>query len=140
MACAVDGVRRAEALPVEIVDPFGRIGCKPDRGLRRLPDIDMMGKREKSEAELQGDGLEERGQLLLALDKAKVPHEAVDPIEHCGARAVAGPVAGRSKPPAPGRPLIVSSRSVRFSSVACGKFGSASLIDKKGYFQQILRI
>ena len=121
MACPVDRVGRAKALPVEPVDPFGRIAGEPDRRLRRLPDIDMMGQRKISEATLTGDLSEQRGKLFLGPDPPKVPDEAVDPIEHCRTRAVSGPVARRSKPPAPGPSPIVSRRSVRFSSVACGK-------------------
>ena len=121
MACPVNRVGRAEAFAVEIVDPFGRIAGEPDRRLRRLPDIDMMGQREISEAKLTGDLPEQRGKLFLGPDPPKVPDEAVDPIEHCRTRAVSGPVARRSKPPAPGPSPIVSRRSVRFSSVACGK-------------------
>jgi hypothetical protein len=52
---AVDRIRGAQAVAVEIVHPFERIIVEPDRRLRRVPDVDMVGQREIAEPKFQGD-------------------------------------------------------------------------------------
>ena len=69
-------------LRVEIVDPVGRIIVEPDRRLRRVADVDMMGQREIGEAHLSGHFGEGCVEVTLGTDFTCLSNERVYSIEH----------------------------------------------------------
>ena len=71
-----------ELLLVEIFLPFGRVIVQPDRWLRSVPDIDMVGQREIAEAQFPADAAKRVGQFVLGRDLTDMGDERINLVEH----------------------------------------------------------
>ena len=114
MAGPMNGIGGPKFLLIKILDPLQWIIVQPDRRLRRLANVDMVGEREIVKAHFPANGFEHPGQLGLGRHATHVTHERINPGEHPPPRPTRAifegrvPSRRRPKPPFFAPPLRVS--------------------------------